>query len=333
MEAKHADLVLQGGGVRGIGLAGAVQALARDGYRFPRIAGTSAGAITGALVAALEKAGEPLGRLRDIALTADYPKFAEKGRLARLLGPLSPVGDALSLIFTEGLFSGDRLREWIAGALADLGVAVFGDLRLPDDPGGDLPPAHRYRLVAVVTDVSRRRPVMLPWDYPLYGLDPDEQPVADAVLASASIPFYFRPVRLRPAGGTTSTLVDGGVFWNYPISIFDRTDGRPPRWPTFGVRLVQPDAKPAVQPVTSTLALALGIAGSVYDAWDKMAVGVPCDAMRSMSVDTLGISATDFGITAAQQQELFSSGEAAAASFTEHWDFQAYLRDCRGGAP
>ena len=25
---------------------------------------------------------------------------------------------------------------------------------------------------------------------------------------------------------------------NFPIDIFDRTDGRPPRWPTFGVKLL-----------------------------------------------------------------------------------------------
>ena len=41
---KPADLVLEGGGVKGIGLAGAVLALDQAGYRFQRVAGTSAGA-------------------------------------------------------------------------------------------------------------------------------------------------------------------------------------------------------------------------------------------------------------------------------------------------
>ena len=46
------DLVLEGGGVKGIGLVGAISVLEGSGYTFPRVAGTSAGAIVGALVAA-----------------------------------------------------------------------------------------------------------------------------------------------------------------------------------------------------------------------------------------------------------------------------------------
>ena len=38
-QAKKADLVLEGGGVKGIGLLGAVIALSEAGYVFPRIAG------------------------------------------------------------------------------------------------------------------------------------------------------------------------------------------------------------------------------------------------------------------------------------------------------
>ena len=40
-----ADLVLEGGGVKGVGLVGAYSALSDAGYTFHRIAGTSAGAI------------------------------------------------------------------------------------------------------------------------------------------------------------------------------------------------------------------------------------------------------------------------------------------------
>ena len=40
-----ADLVLEGGGVKGIGLVGAISVLEEHGYVFHRVAGTSAGAI------------------------------------------------------------------------------------------------------------------------------------------------------------------------------------------------------------------------------------------------------------------------------------------------
>ena len=49
---KPLDLVLAGGGVKGIGLVGAVVRLMEAGYRPNRIAGTSAGAMAAALTAA-----------------------------------------------------------------------------------------------------------------------------------------------------------------------------------------------------------------------------------------------------------------------------------------
>ena len=55
--ARRADLVLEGGGVKGIALVGAVTALDEAGYSFPRVAGSSAGAVVAALVAALASAG------------------------------------------------------------------------------------------------------------------------------------------------------------------------------------------------------------------------------------------------------------------------------------
>jgi predicted acylesterase/phospholipase RssA len=49
LEGLQADDVLQGGGVKGIGLVGALVALTDAGYRFNRISGTPAGAIVGSL--------------------------------------------------------------------------------------------------------------------------------------------------------------------------------------------------------------------------------------------------------------------------------------------
>lgn len=43
--------MLEGGGVKGIGLVGAIKVFGDAGYRFRRVAGTSAGAIVGSLAA------------------------------------------------------------------------------------------------------------------------------------------------------------------------------------------------------------------------------------------------------------------------------------------
>ena len=214
--------------------------LAEAGYRFPRVAGTSAGAVVGAYVVALQRAGEPLSRLEDIARSLNYAKMRDRGVLGRAAGPLARVVDGLSLAFDGGVFEGDYLRAWVAGSLADLGVRTFGDLRVADEDSS-LPPEQRYSLVVMASDVSRKRLVRWPWDYRLYGLDPDEQSVADAVRASASIPFFFEPVTLRSRdeSGRRSCRrwSTAACCPTFPIAMFDRSDERAPRWPTFGVRL------------------------------------------------------------------------------------------------
>lgn len=327
----RADLVLEGGGVKGLGLVGVVDALAAAGYTFPRVAGTSAGAVVGSLVAALQRSGEPVGRLAELARSLDYRKLRDRGllgRLARPLGPVVSVVDGLSLAFESGVFEGEYLRDWLEGTLADLGVRTFGDLRNTEDASPL--PEHVYTLVVTASDLSRQRLVRLPWDYPRYGLDPDEQSVADAVRTSASIPFYYEPVTLRSPERGVSTLVDGGVLSSFPIALFDRSDGRPPRWPTFGARLSsRPDGRAHVQAVTGPVSLALALVETLLQATDAQHIDEMCVQMRSVFVDTTGISAVDFAITPEQQQELLDAGAAAARKFLGAWDWDRYLLACR----
>ena len=330
---QKADLVLEGGGVKGIGLVGSVATLARSGYAFPRVAGTSAGAVVGAFVVALQRAGEPLERLEDVARTLDYRRLRDRGAVGRAAGPLARVVDGFSLAFDGGVFEGDYLRSWVRGALGDLGVRTFGDLR-QDDAESSLPREHRYALVVTASDVSRKRLVRLPWDYPAYGLDPDEQEVADAVRASASIPFFFEPVTLRSLADSgqhlVSTLVDGSVLSNFPIALFDRTDGRPPRWPTFGVRLsMRPEGRVSTTEVRGTVSLALSLVETMLEACDGQHIDDPCVQARSIFVDTSGVSPVDFGITAETQEQLLLAGHEAAGGFLSRWDWTRYLAQCR----
>jgi NTE family protein len=158
--------------------------------------------------------------------------------------------------------------------------------------------------------------------------------VADAVRASASIPFFFEPVTVRAAGGGgVSTLVDGGVLSNFPIALFDRTDGRPPRWPTFGVRLsARPDGRPRTTPVTGPVSLALAVVETMIQACDAVHIDDPCVQRRTIFVDTSGVSPVDFGISEDQQEALLAAGRKAAETFLGEWDFAAYVAACRRGA-
>lgn len=328
-----ADLVLEGGGVKGIGLAGAVQRLVDAGYRFNRVAGTSAGAITAGLVAAMTHAGAPLDGIVELAKSVNYAAFLDPGPVGRVLGPLKPVALAPNLLFHDGLYPTKRLHAWISDELAKYGVRTFKDLKMPPDPGSDVPGEHRYRLVVVASDLSRQRAIKLPWDYPDYHLDPDEVPVADAIVMSAAMPFFFEPGHLRDGdGGAPSTIVDGGIFTNYPIEIFDRTDGKPPRWPTLGVRLhSRAELRPRNE-IGGPLSLAKAMVESLIGAWDVMYADDACVQARTMFVEAAEVSATDFDITPQQQATLLANGAAAADDFLAHWDFAEYLKRCRGGA-
>ncbi|WP_059016306.1 patatin-like phospholipase family protein [Mycobacterium sp. M26] len=325
---KPVDLVLAGGGVKGIGLVGAVVKLMEAGYRPHRVAGSSAGSIVGALVAAAAKNNQMSPQeVADLALSLDYRKFRDPGPVQRL--PL--VGPSWAILQGSGLYQGDYARTFVADQLDTLGVRTFGDLRLDDD---DLPEEQRYRLVVTAADVTTGQLVRLPWDYQrVYGLDPDEQLVADAVRASMSIPFVFRPVTLTSAAGRESTLVDGGLLSNYPIESLDRSDGKKPRWPTFGVTLLPnlPENNHMVIPALAPLQLFGGpslledVITTVLVGRDQAYLNLPWVSARTVRVDSTGVGVLDFDMSQPEIDALYDRGYQAAMTFLSTWDEQTYL--------
>ncbi len=327
--------MLEGGGVKGIALVGAAQRLAEAGYRFPRVAGSSAGAIVGALIAA----GLPADRLASAVRDLDY----RRARDPTVLGRVPVVGAALSVLANNGVYEGRYLREWLGNELSSAGVETFADLRY-DDPDADpsLPPDHRYRLVVTVTDVTQGRLLRLPWDYRrVFGREPDTQLVVDAVRASISTPYLYEPVMLSDLGtGRVSTLLDGGLLSNFPVDTFDRRDGRPPRWPTFGVKLISalPAGEPAVLPPRwlprlKPIRLLESLVTTLVAGHDRTRLAEPCVQRRLIPVDTGRISFADFDLSAAQREQLFRSGGQATDVFLAGWDWPAYLAGPCGARP
>jgi NTE family protein len=313
-----ADLVLEGGGVKGIALAGAILTLDEAGYVFKRVAGSSAGAVAAAIVAALDRAGRPLTAARDYLDSLDYSQFVAERGVRRALGVIGDVGH---LVFDLGLHDGAYLVQWLGDVLRDIGVTSFGDLAL-DDPGADanLRPEQRFSLVVHTSDISRGKCVRLPWDYPEYGLDPAKQRIVDAVRASMSIPFVFEPVRVRMAtppsrAKRTATWVDGALLDNFPIEVFDRTDGSPARWPTIGIKLsANQAASPQWRDVDGPFDEALACFHTLLENADRFYV-TPERAARTIFVDSAGINAADFGIGAAERARLFDNGVAAVRTW------------------
>lgn len=328
-ETKPVDLVLSGGGVKFIGLVGAVTALMDAGYSAYRVSGVSAGSVV-AVISAAASRGDQLtsGQVRELALSVPLRKWRDAG-------PVPLVGSAWGLVRDTSMYRGDFAHDWIRSELKNLGVVTFGDLALADD---DLPPERRYQVAVTVADVTAAQLVRLPWDYRrLYGLDPDEQPVADAVRASMAIPFFYPPVTLTDTMGLTSNLVDGGVLSNFPIESLDRTDGKPPRWPTFGVTVMPKLAEgvdqvfPALRPLRflKQSALLQSLFTTMLVGHDQAQLSLPWVKCRTIGVASTDVSVLDFGISRARLEELCDRGYAAAHDFLETWDWPAYLNRFR----
>jgi NTE family protein len=157
-----------------------------------------------------------------------------------------------------------------------------------------------------------------------------------------SIPFFYEPVKLDDRlTGATCWLVDGGMLSNFPVEVFDRTDGAPPRWPTFGIKLSsRAGSLQGVQNhVDGPLSLARAMVATMTNFHDQLHLDDPSVLARTIFVDTLKVRSTDFDIDRATQVRLFDSGRAAATKFLDGdaeapgWDFEAYVARHRTTPP
>src|SRR5215212_3215081 len=114
------DLVFEGGGIKGIGLAGAYKVLEERGYQPEIMAGASAGAIVAALLAAGYSADE----LYDIMGNLKFNEFKDEAWEDRV--PLLPW--MTSVLKDQGIYEGQAFFEWIRSLLDDKGIRKFRDL-------------------------------------------------------------------------------------------------------------------------------------------------------------------------------------------------------------
>ncbi len=194
--------VFEGGGAKGIAYVGALEAVEERGW-FSAVAGSSAGAITACLVAS----GMSAATLK--TATSDALATVAPGSVRTIMRRLRDPR-AASVIDTA------KLRAWLERQLhLQLGLPVDGR----PVTFGALFEATKIELFVVAVDAYLRRHVV-------FGshLTPTVH-VADAVVASSSIPIVFRPSRVvRTATGVDARIacatIDGGVWTNFPLFVF-----------------------------------------------------------------------------------------------------------------
>jgi NTE family protein len=323
-----ADAVFEGGGVKGIGLVGAVSEIEKAGYEFENLAGTSAGAIVGSLLAVGYSSAELKKELEQL----NYNDFKDEG----LLDKFGFFGKSLSVGFEYGIYEGEFFETWLEGLLAAKGKTTFGDLTTDYQEE-----KYKYKFQAVAADITDRRLLIIPNDLKLFGINPDDFSISRGVRMSMSIPFFFEPVRLADISGRKHFIVDGGLLSNYPIWLLDDGTTDPP-WPTFGFKLLEPDTRELKEakrnPINSPISFLKAIVGTMLDAHDNYHISESKgDFARTIGIPTIvevdgidkEIGTTDFSITQGESQALFAKGAKVARQFLEKWDFEKWKRKYR----
>lgn len=313
-----ADAIFEGGGVKAFGMLGALFEAERRGYQWVNVAGSSAGAIIAALVAA----GYSALDIKELIWKLDFKHFKD----ADWMGRVPFVGLALSLWFENGLYEGDYLENLIRELLAARGVRTFKELILKEYSADNV---RHYKLVITATDVTRRKLLRLPYDFKDYGIDPDSMEVCKAVRMSSSLPFFFEPCRIISTDSKKQRqinyIIDGGVLSNFPVWIFDNDDVPP--WPTFGFKIVEPDQTEPSH-INNPFDLFKAILSTMLEAHDKIHELNRKSSLRTISIPSLGVKTTDFDTIHQQKEDLFQSGVQAAAGFFDGWNFEAFKLQC-----
>lgn len=306
----YADAVFEGGGVKGIGLVGAVCRLEEAGYSWKRIAGTSAGAIIAALLAV----GYSGKEIKKIMLGMDYNRFNDTNRIQSI--PL--VGGLLGTLFERGIYSGDYVEKWLENLLSIKGKTKFKDVYHDGES----------RLKIIASDITQKELLILPDDLKRYDIDPLEFSISKAVRMSIGIPLYYKPVKLNHAQ-KDNYIVDGGILSNFPVWIFDVKDK--PRWPTFGFKLVEPNLNEG-KTQRGILAYILDIMSTMLEGNDARYIK-NADFVRTIPIPTLGVRTTEFSISRDRSIMLFKSGYKSAEVFINQWNFEKYIEEFRVKAP
>lgn len=292
------NAVFEGGGVRGVALAGAAAAALDAGFEFEQSVGTSAGALVSSLLAAGFDSEDMARSICNIS----WPTLLRPVPGARIPG----IGRHWALLSRRGLHNSRRLETVWGDLLAERGIRTFGDLR----PGS---------LGVVVTDLSHSRGVVFPEGVRAYGYEPDEFPVARALRMSAAVPFFFTPVRLRDrANGDVTLMADGAMSANFPAGVVDKSR------PVLGFRLVLDDQAHENEHIQVRGPFSL--ARSVVVAGIRARYALPRPEEPGVSLIHVPVrNDVDFDMSSDEARAVFDRARSAAASQLATMDLEARI--------
>lgn len=289
MPQQLKNLAFEGGGVKGVAYAGALQVLSEKGIleKIENVAGTSAGAITACLVSLRYSPSAITNTIKNM----DLGSFDDKEGL-------------LKKLHYYGLHPGKTFLEWIKQQISNSGHgfdehATFRDFY---DAG-----CRDLRVYASDIYIHTYKEFS-------FAQTPDVI-VAEAVRASMSIPLYFNAWRFSNNNPDDHLYVDGGMLYNYPITAYDK-DGKP-NMETLGLRLENKSetVKPADFGYGHFMKYVKNTFETLLRAQNIEFHHAPDQIIRSVIIDDFGIGATDFDIDEATKDKLIASGRNAVTHY------------------
>ena len=287
------DGVFSGGGIKGFAYVGAIQILEERGIQFKRVAGTSAGAILAAFIAAGFNAQE-LEEIFDelnLKVLLDPPK----------IGIGMPFFKWINLYMRFGMYRGNALEKWFLEKLATKGIYTFGDL-----------PKDTLKLVA--SDLTNGRILVLPDDLHHYGINGNTFPVSRALRMSCGLPFFFEPVYLKD-GQKECVIVDGGVLSNFPLWIYD--NGNQMR-PVIGLKLSSASEEMAPHEINNAIQLFEALFSTMKNAHDNRYIGRRHER-NIIFIPVEKYNATQFDMGDEEKLKLISIGKERTIHFLKTW--------------
>nr|WP_289214434.1 patatin-like phospholipase family protein [Halobacillus campisalis] len=290
------DGVFSGGGVKSLAFIGALEVLEKNDYSFQRVAGTSAGAI----VACLKAAGYTSEDLRVILEELTLENLIDQPFVDQIF----PFSKWIYLYFRMGLYRGNRLEDVLEKWLQKKGIKTFAHL-----PEGELK--------IVCSDLTLGRMVVIPDDLKeVYGIDPNTFSVAKAARISATLPYFFMPVKLHGKKGK-SILVDGGVLSNFPIWLFENEHGRRKR-PIIGMQLSDPPDHLPEKRIKNAIEMFQALFNTMKQAHDARYISAS-KSRDIIFIPVKGVETTDFHLSTKHKEMLIDLGREQAEKFLKRW--------------
>lgn len=305
--------VFEGGGVRAAAFAGAFAAADSAGIGFVRLAGTSAGSIVAALIAA----GATPDFITERLLEKDFKDFLrapekkdatfpKPSMLKKAVRGFLDESTKQALFLTEygGLYKSDEIQIWVESMLKEL-------LRR-DKPDVVYRPVRFSDLVLPCTIVAADIAVSGPRVWSLEHT-PNED-VAFAVRCSSNIPFFFQPI-----WENNHVMVDGGMLSNLPTFVFANSlayhAGR------FSERVLafrlRDDGALASKKIDNILDFGRAVANTVVNGSTAIQIEMQPDVF-TIDIPTGSIQATDFDRISKEEKELlYNYGMNSVASFVK----------------